>query len=124
MRLGRFFTGVALFSAVVLLWTGGVQSQDKDKPGPDKKVAAGQLPKYWDQLGLTDTQRADIVKLTREQRGKVDKLREEIRKLDEEYAKKRVALLTDDQRKKLIDILSGEPKDKPKDTSKENAKEK
>jgi Spy/CpxP family protein refolding chaperone len=113
MRLARFIAGVALFSAVALLGSGGVQSQDKDKAKPEKK-AAGPLPKYWDQLDLTDAQRSEVIKLTREQRDKVDKLREEIRKVEEEYAKKRVAVLTDDQRKKLIDILAGEPKNKEK----------
>ena len=114
MRLTRILVGVALLSALALLGSGDTHSQDKEKEkaGPDKKAAAG-LPKYWDQLGLTDAQRAEVVKLTRDKRDKVDKLREEIRKVDEEYARKRVAVLTDDQRKKLIDLVAGEaPKDK------------
>ncbi len=115
MRLSQVvLAGLALLSALALLGSGGVQSQDKEKPkaGTDRK-AAGQLPMNWDQLGLTDAQRAEVVKLTREQRDKVDRLKEEIRKLDEEYARKRVAVLTDDQRKKLVDVVGGpEPKDK------------
>jgi hypothetical protein len=122
MRFAQFLAGTGLLYALALLGSVEVQSQDKDKAKPDKKAATG-LPKYWDQLDLTDTQRAEVVRLTREQRDKVDKFREEIRKLEEEYAKKQVAVLTDDQRKKLIDIVAGEFKDKPKD-SKEKAKEK
>jgi hypothetical protein len=101
MRLTRILAGVALVSALALLGSAETWSQDKqrDKAKPEKKAAAG-LPTYWDQLGLTDAQRAEVVKLTREQKDKVDKLREEIRKLDEEYARKRVAVLTDEQRKK------------------------
>jgi hypothetical protein len=49
------------------------------------------------------------VKLTAEHRQKVEKLREEIQKLDDEYGKKRVAVLTDEQRKKLIDLVAGPP---------------
>jgi Spy/CpxP family protein refolding chaperone len=123
MRLARVIAGVGLLTVLALLGSGGVQSQDQEKAKPDKKAAGG-LPRYWDQLGLTDTQRAEVIKLAREQRDKVDKLREEIRKLDEQYAQKRVAVLTDDQRKKLIDVLAGEPKEKPKDNSNEKAKEK
>jgi hypothetical protein len=98
MRLARIVAGVALLTTLALLESGDTRSQDKDKAGSDKKPAAG-LPKNWDQLGLTDAQRTEIVKLTREQRDKVDQLREELRKVDEEYARKRVAVLTDDQRK-------------------------
>ena len=43
----------------------------------------------------------------------MDKLCQEIRKLSEECAKKRVAVLTDDQRRKLINLVAGEaPTDK------------
>jgi hypothetical protein len=115
-----------LFLLTTLALLGGVSSsgQDKEKKGdtPTKPSVKGQMPKYWDHLGLTDTQRTEVVRLTREQRDKVDKLREEIRKVEEEYAKKKVALLTDEQRKKLIDLVAGEvPKDKvdPKAKAKE-----
>jgi Spy/CpxP family protein refolding chaperone len=116
MRLTRILAGLALLTALALLGAGDTRSQDKDKEkaksGAEKK-AAGPLPKYWDELGLTDAQRAEVVKLTREQKHKVDKLREEIKKLEEEYARKRVAVLSDEQRKKLIDLVAGpEPKDK------------
>jgi Spy/CpxP family protein refolding chaperone len=126
MPLARILAGLALVSALALLGAGGLQSQDKEKSkgGSDKKAAAGAVPKYWDELGLTEAQRAEVVKLTREQRDKVDKLREEIRKLDEEYARKRVAVLSDDQRKKLIDLVAGEaPKDKDKVDPKAKAKD-
>jgi hypothetical protein len=64
-----------------------------------------------------------VVKLTREQRDKVDKLKEEIRKLDEEYARKRVSVLTDEQRRKLIDLVACEaPKDKDKPDPKAKGK--
>lgn len=112
--------GVALLSALALLASSFVQNQDKDKAGPETKpTAKGQVPMYWDQLGLTDAQRAEVVKLTRDQRDKVDKRREEVRNLDE-YARKRLAILTDEQRKKMIDLVAGEArKDKDGATAKD-----
>ena len=127
MRPARLLAGVALLATLALLAAGGdTRSQDKDKgtkeAGPAKPAAKGQLPRYWDRLALTDAQRDEILKITAEYKGKTDKLREEIRKLDEELARKRVAVLTDDQRKKLIDLVAGpdpkakaDPKDKGKD---------
>jgi Spy/CpxP family protein refolding chaperone len=118
MRPARLLATLALLTTLALLAGEGLSGQDKEKKkvDPGKSASKGQLPKYWDELGLTDTQRAEVVKLSREQRDKVDKLKEEIRKLDEEYARKRVAVLTDDQRKKLIDLVAGpEPKTKDKD---------
>jgi len=123
MRLARVLAGRALLATLVLLSSDGVLSQEKkEKEGKTK----GQLPQGWSKLDLTAAQKEDIYKINREHKDKVDKLKEEIRKLDEEYTKKRVAVLTDEQRKKLIDIVAGDPKDKPKekDGSKEKAKAK
>ena len=91
------------------------------KKGEGRKVK-GQLPQGWSKLDLTAAQKEEIYKINREHKDKVDKLREEIRKLDDEYSKKCVAVLTDEQRKKLIDIVAGEPREKPKDSGKEKAK--
>lgn len=121
MRLARALAGCALLAALVLLSSDGVLSQErKEKEGKVK----GQLPQGWTKLDLSATQKEEIYKINREHKDKVDKLKEEIRKLDEEYARKRVAVLTDEQRKKLVDIVAGEPKDKPKDGSKEKSKTK
>jgi Spy/CpxP family protein refolding chaperone len=119
MRLARALAGCALLAILVLLSSDGVLSQEKKEK--DGKVK-GQLPQGWSKLDLTAVQKDEIYKINREHKEKVDKLREEIRKLDDEYSKKRVAVLTDEQRKKLIDIVAGDPKDKPKD--KDGGKEK
>jgi Spy/CpxP family protein refolding chaperone len=122
MRPAQVFAALALLASVAVLAGGGTWGQDKEKSGdtPAKPAAKGPLPKYFDQLDLTDAQRAEVVKLTAEQRQKVEKLREEIQKVDSEYGKKRIALLTDDQRKKLIDLVAGPPlKDKAGPKAKE-----
>jgi Spy/CpxP family protein refolding chaperone len=113
MRLARILAGAALITTFALLSSGGVVSQEK-KEGKAK----GQLPAGWSKLELTAAQKEEVYKINREHKEKVDKLRAEIRKLDEEYAKKRVAVLTDEQRKKLIDLVAGESKDRPKEKGK------
>jgi Spy/CpxP family protein refolding chaperone len=121
MKRARVFAALALLTTLALLAGPGSSGQEKDKKGdtPTKPVGRDQLPKFWDQLALTDAQRAEVLKLTAEQRQRRDKLMEEVRKLDEEYARKRVAILNDDQRKKLIDLVAGPP---PKDKADPKAK--
>jgi hypothetical protein len=123
-RPARVLAGICLLAALALLAAGDTRSQDQDRKdgGPVRPAAKGQLPKYWGQLGLTDAQRAEVLKVTADHQEKKAKLQEEIRKLDEEVARKRVALLTDEQRKKLIDLVAGpdpkakaDPKAKGKD---------
>jgi hypothetical protein len=100
--------------AALALVIGCTWGQDQKGGRPADPAARGPLPKYFDQLDPTDAQRPEDVKLTAEHRQKIEKLREEMQKLDAEYGKKRVALLTDDQRKKLIGLVAGPPpKDKP-----------
>src|SRR6476646_3034733 len=105
MRLARVLAGCALLATLVLLSSDGVVSQEK-KEGKLK----GQLPQGWSKLDLTAAQKEAIYKINREYKEKTDKLKDEIKKLDEEYAKKRVTVLTDEQRKKLIDLVAGESK--------------
>ena len=127
MRPARVLAGICLLATLALLAAAGdTRSQDKGKEegGSPKPAAKAQLPKYFDRLGLTDAQRQEIQKLTADHQERRAKLQEEIRKLDEEVARKRVAVLTDEQRKRLIDLVAGpdpkakadpKGKDKPKD---------
>lgn len=113
MRLARALAACALLTTLVLLSSDALMSQEKK----DAKLK-GQLPQGWTKLELTAAQKEEVYKLNREYREKTDKLREEIRKLDEELARKRVAVLTEEQRKKLIDLVAGEPKEKTKEKAK------
>jgi Spy/CpxP family protein refolding chaperone len=124
MRLARALAGCALLATLVLLSSDGVLSQEKQ--GKEGAKTKGQLPQGWGKLDLTAVQKDEIYKLNREYKDKTDKLSNEIKKLNDELAKKRVAVLTDEQRKKLIDLVAGDPTDKPKekDGSKEKAKAK
>ena len=125
MRSARVFAVLFLLTTLVLLAGEGSRGQDKDKKADDplKPSPKAQLPKYFDKLGLTDPQRDEIVKLTKDYQERKAKLQEEIRKLDQELARKRVTVLNDEQRKKLIDLVAGpEPKAKADPKAKGNDK--
>jgi Spy/CpxP family protein refolding chaperone len=113
MRLARALAACALLTALVLLSSDGLMSQEK-KEGKMK----GQLPQNWSKLDLTAAQKEEVYKLNKEYKEKTDKLREDIRKMDEELTKKRFAVLTDEQRKKLIDLVAGESKERTKEKAK------
>ena len=119
MRLARALAACALLATLVLLSSEGVQSQEKK----DSKIK-GQLPQNWSKLNLTAAQKEEVYKLNRDYKEKTDKLNEEIKQLNEELTRKRVAVLTDEQRKKLIDLVAGEPKEKSKDSPKDKGKSK
>ncbi|MBO0697529.1 MAG: hypothetical protein J2P46_03980 [Zavarzinella sp.] len=119
MRLVRALAGGALFATLVVLSSDGLMSQDKEKKEGRIK---GQLPQGWSKLDLTATQKEGIYKLNSEYKQKVDKLQDEIRNLQSELARKRVAVLTDEQKKKLVEMVAGEA-GKEKSKEKEKAKE-
>lgn len=118
MKAARLLAGLALVAALALLSPDGLSGQDKDKRGPEsaKTAAKGKLPPGWDRLDLTDAQRAEVIKLMAEYQPKIDELQQELGRLRAELARKRVAVLTDEQKKKLADAFAAEPK---KDNSKE-----
>ena len=118
MRIVRVLAGIALLATLLLMSSDDAQSQEK-KEGKVK----GQLPAGWSKLELTASQKEDIYKINAEYKEKTDKLKEEIKKLDAEHNKKRLAVLTDDQKKKLVDLVSGESKEVPKEKEKPKTKD-
>jgi Spy/CpxP family protein refolding chaperone len=120
MRPARALAGCALLTALVLLSSDGLMSQEKKE-----SKTKGQLPSGWTKLDLTAAQKEEIYKLNAEYREKQAKLKAELAKLDAELARKRVAVLTDEQRKKLVELVgAGEVGDRPseKGETKEKAK--
>jgi Spy/CpxP family protein refolding chaperone len=118
MRVVRALAGCALLTALVLLSSNGLMSQDK-KESKNK----GQLPSGWTKLELTAVQKEEVYKLNSEYREKRAKLQAEINKLDAELARKRVAVLTDEQRKKLVELVgAGEVGDRPAEKGSEKEK--
>jgi hypothetical protein len=114
MRLARALAGCTLLAALALVSSDGVQSQEKKDKAPAK--IKGTLPDGWKDLGLTAAQREDVYRLNAEAKEKIDKLQEEISRVKADLTKKRLAVLTEEQRKKLRDTVGGEePKEKSKD---------
>jgi hypothetical protein len=111
MRLIRTLTVCALVATLALLSLHGVTGQDTKPKEPKTK---GQLPQGWSKLGLTEDQKEQVYKLNAEHKEAVDKLKEEIAKLDAQLVKKRLAVLNDEQRKKLREMVGGEPDPKDK----------
>jgi Spy/CpxP family protein refolding chaperone len=113
MRVVRALAGGALLAALVLVSSDGATSQEKKDPAKAK----GQIPQGWGKLNLTAAQKADIYAIQSEFKPKVEKLRDELKKLEAEERKKMVAVLTAEQKKMLTEGLIGEPsdpKEKPK----------
>jgi Spy/CpxP family protein refolding chaperone len=117
MKIARALAACALLATLLFLSSDGVQSQDKKEA-----KTKGQLPQHFSKLDLTATQRDEVYKLNREYKEKIDKLEDEVKKLREELTRKRLAVLTDEQRKKYLELLGAEPKPSDKDTAKDKAK--
>ncbi len=101
--------------AVALLMGGWLHGEDtKD----DKKVK-GQLPQNWGKLGLTDEQKQKIYKVQTEYRDKIFDLEKQIKELRERERGEMEKVLSDEQKKRLREILSSKaPDDKKKDDKK------
>jgi hypothetical protein len=112
MRFARALAGAAMLAALFLLSSDGVSQDKKEKAAPAK--ITGQLPPGWKDLNLSAVQREEVYKINAEAKDKVDKLEEEIKKVKAEQVKKRLAVLNEEQRKKLRDTVGGdEPPKKP-----------
>jgi Spy/CpxP family protein refolding chaperone len=109
MRLARLLACCAIVAAIALLSSDGIYSQEKT----DAKRKL-ELPQSWSKLDLTNEQKAEILKLQDEHKQKVDELKMQIAKLDAELAKKRLALLTNEQRNVLRKQLFNNPDPKDK----------
>jgi flagellar basal body-associated protein FliL len=118
MATTRLITAAGL----LLLCLGGASAQEKKEPkAPDKYKGA--VPPAWAMLNLSDAQKEELLKQYLEYKARFDKLEDEIKRLKAEQVKKRMAVLTDEQRKKLRE-QAGEPEPpapdkKPKEKGKD-----
>jgi hypothetical protein len=93
--LGGVLIGVLLASGLLF----GQQSSTRSK---------GKLPRYWSKLGLSDEQRKKASSIQATYKVKIDPLKAEISKLEEEERKELARLLTDAQRQELRKILASQ----------------
>ena len=96
MRFARLVSGCAIVATLSLSCSHDGFSQEK-KDGK----AMDELPFGWSKLNLTKEQTAEVLKLKKEHDEAVAKLKLEIAKFDAEWVKKRLDVLTEEQRKKL-----------------------
>src|SRR5438105_181597 len=89
--------------AIGLLASGTLLGQDKDKKDSKEPPIKykGQLPQNWSKLGLTDTQKQTVYKTQGTYNAKIEPLRAQIRKLQEEEKAELFKVLTDAQRSRL-----------------------
>jgi hypothetical protein len=116
MSRGRFVLGGVLVG--ILLASGllfGQQASTKSK---------GKLPQFWSKLGLSEEQRKKVSAIQAAYKVKIDALKAEIKKLQEDEGKELVKVLTEPQKQELRKIvasqaLSVDPEEKkPKDEKK------
>ncbi|QVL34479.1 hypothetical protein KIH39_11390 [Telmatocola sphagniphila] len=110
-RLVALVCGLALLS-----FTGVVSSQEKeakkDKTSKEETStkARGQLPQNWAKLGLSDEQKQKVYKTQSKYRDQIDELQAKIKKIRDEEHKDLMTILTEEQKKRLIEIKTGEKK--------------
>jgi translation initiation factor 2B subunit (eIF-2B alpha/beta/delta family) len=102
-----------LFAVIGAVSLGGVFSQEKKEP-PIK----GKLPANYSKLGLTDEQKQAVYKAQAKYAEKIDKLKAEIKALQAEEKKDVEAVLTPEQKKRLVELLTGAKEPDKKEPSK------
>jgi len=90
---------LVLVAAFVL--SGGLLGQDKTDP----KIK-GVLPPNWGKLGLTDEQKQKVYKLEADYKGKIADLQKQIDELKGKEKEDLLKVLSDEQKKRLKDILA------------------
>jgi hypothetical protein len=96
-------------SVVTSSWLMGA---DDKKPDDPVKVK-GTLPAHWRQLGLSADQVQEVYKIQAKYNAKIDKLKAEIEALKAEEDTERIKVLSDEQKRKLKELKSGDKPDKP-----------
>lgn len=98
-----------VLSVGALLCFGISSAHEGKEPKPKERI-----PPAFNDLALSEAQKADILKIHREYGEAIRKLEQEIAKLKAEQIKKRLAVLSEEQRKKLKEAV-GTPEPPAKD---------
>jgi hypothetical protein len=104
LRLVAFLVGALVLS-------GGLVGQDRKGDGKDPKKddqptkAKGQLPTYWGQLGLSEEQKQKVYKVQNKYGEEIEKLEAKIKELKDKRDKDRFDILSNDQKKRLEEII-------------------
>ncbi len=116
VRLRMLAVAVALLVAGSPWVVGQDAPRSKDSKEPTPKMR-GQLPQNWGKLGLSDEQKQKIYAAQSKYRAKIDDLKKQIAELQDQEKKDMEAVLTDAQKTRLREIVSGKaPTDGKADT--------
>jgi Spy/CpxP family protein refolding chaperone len=120
------FMGLIMAAVAVLILASGSWLAGQDKAGSDKgekplKKEKDAVRKYAKLLNLTDEQLGKTTRILEEYGPKVKKLEAEIKELRQQEMKAFLAVLTDEQRAKLKELMT-EKKDKGKEKDKTETK--
>jgi hypothetical protein len=91
---------------------------------PPKDKVKGSLPKGWSKLGLSDDQKQKIYAIEADYKTKIDELNKQLAELKKEEQTKMTDVLTDDQKKRLKELLLKTLPDDPKPEEKKPADKK
>jgi TolA-binding protein len=110
-------------AALVVVGSPWVVGQDAPRSKDPAPKMRGQLPPNWGKLGLSEEQKQKIYSAQTKYRSKIDDLKKQIAELVDQEKKDMEAVLTDAQKSRLREIVSGKapadgksdtrPKDKP-----------
>jgi hypothetical protein len=108
---------VLLFVAGLVFLSGGLSGQDAKKESKDTKEskeskdskaapkAKGQLPQNWSKIGLTDEQKQKVYTIDAKFDKEIDELTAKIKELKDDKRKEQLKVLTEEQKKRLEDII-------------------
>lgn len=106
----------AVLAALSASWAVGAEAGAADAEKPDAKKArktTSRLPMYYAQIGLSDKQRADVLKTLDEYAAKLAELRAQLEALTKERDEKVQAVLTPAQREKLQQLKAAAKNKRP-----------
>jgi hypothetical protein len=85
---------------------------------PSTSKAKGKLPPYWNKLGLSEEQRKKVSAIVAEYKDKIDALKRDISRLEDEEKRELGKILTDPQREELKKIIATKALSEPSPDSK------
>jgi hypothetical protein len=105
----RIWAGVAVLS-VALLGSAYAQEKDKDKKKTEDPPAKlkGMLPPNFGKLRLSEEQKQKVYKIRADYKAKIDDLNKRIARLKDDEKEAMDKVLTDQQRKELRKLRTGE----------------
>jgi hypothetical protein len=81
------------------------QEKKKDEAKEPAAKAKGQLPQNWAKLGLTDAQKQKVYQIQAKYKEQIESLEYQLREVKEKQRKEQLNVLTEEQKKRLEEIL-------------------